>query len=116
LTLDKPIVFEEFGLDRDLVSFSPASGVTARDRYYAEILDHLHALAKTGAVAGANFWAYAGESRPVPPFGGWWRPGDALVADPPHEPQGWFSVYDSDASTLAIVERFSRLMSGLDRP
>jgi mannan endo-1,4-beta-mannosidase len=115
-TLDKPIVFEEFGLDRDLVSFSPASGVTARDRYYAEILGHLHSLAKTGAVAGANFWGYAGESRPLPPFGQWWRPGAAFLADPPHEPQGWFSVYDSDASTLAIVERFSRLMNGLDHP
>lgn len=115
-TLDKPIVFEEFGLDRDLVSFSPASPVTMRDQYYAEILGHLHALAETGAVAGANFWAYAGESRPVPPFGQWWRPGTALVADPPHEPQGWFSVYDSDSSTLAVVERFARLMSDLDRP
>jgi mannan endo-1,4-beta-mannosidase len=90
--------------------------VTARDRYYAELLGHLHALAKTGAVAGANFWGYAGESRPVPPFGQWWRPGAALLADPPHEPQGWFSVYDSDASTLAIVEKFSRLMADLDRP
>jgi len=116
LTLDKPIVFEEFGLARDLNSFSPASPVTVRDRYYAEILDHLHAFAKTNAVAGANFWGYAGESRPVPPFGLWWKPGDSLPADPPHEPQGWYSVYNSDSSTLAVVQRFSRLMSDLDRP
>lgn len=115
-TLDKPIVFEEFGIARDLGSFSPASPVTVRDRYYAEIFGHLHALAQSGAVAGANFWAYAGESRPVPPFGQWWQPGNALVADPPHEPQGWYSVYDSDRSTLAIANHFSRLMSGLDRP
>ena len=114
--LGKPIVFEEFGLDRDLVAMSPASPVTMRDRYYAEILGHLHALAQTGAVAGANFWAYAGESRPLPPFGQWWRPGTALLADPPHEPQGWFSVYDSDGSTLAVVEQFARSMTALDRP
>jgi len=114
--LGKPIVFEEFGLGRDLGSFSPAAPVTVRDRYYAEILGHLHELANDGAVAGANLWAYAGESRPVPPFGQWWQPGDALVADPPHEPQGWYSIYDSDSSTLAVVERFSRLMSALDRP
>jgi beta-glucosidase len=113
LTLDKPIVFEEFGLARDLGSFSPASPVTVRDRYYAEIFDHLYAIAKDHAVAGANFWAYAGESRPVPPFGQWWQPGNSLVGDPPHEQQGWYSVYNSDTSTLAIAERFSRLMSDL---
>jgi mannan endo-1,4-beta-mannosidase len=114
-TLDKPIVFEEFGLGRDLGGFSPASPVTVRDQYYAEILDHLHAAARGGAVAGANFWGYAGEGRPVPPGGQWWQPGDAFVADPPHEPQGWYSVYNSDTSTLAVVERFSRRMSDLDR-
>jgi mannan endo-1,4-beta-mannosidase len=114
--LGKPIVFEEFGLARDLHSHSPASPVTVRDRYYAEIFEHLHAHAQNGAVAGSNFWAYAGESRPVPPFGQWWQPGDSLVADPPHEPQGWYSVYESDASTLAVVKRFSRRMSDLDRP
>lgn len=115
-TLDKPIVFEEFGLARDLHSFSPASPVTVRDRYYAELLGHVYAQAQSGAVAGANFWAFAGESRPVLPFGQWWRPGDALVADPPHEPQGWYSIYDSDGSTLAVVSQFSRLMTDLDRP
>lgn len=115
LTLEKPIVFEEFGLARDLSSFSPASPVTVRDQYYAAILGHLHAFAKN-AVAGANFWAYAGESRPIPPFGSWWQPGDSFVADPPHEPQGWYSVYNSDTSTLAVVKHFSTLMSALDRP
>jgi mannan endo-1,4-beta-mannosidase len=115
-TLDKPIVFEEFGLARDLGSTNPASPVTMRDQYYAEIFGQLHALARDGAVAGTNFWGYAGESRPVPPFGLWWQPGDLLLADPPHEQQGWYSVYDSDASTLAIVKRFSCLMSELDRP
>jgi mannan endo-1,4-beta-mannosidase len=116
LTLDKPIVFEEFGLARDLCGFSPASPVTMRDRYYGEILGHLHALAKNCAVAGANFWAYAGESRPIPPYGQWWQPGNSLVADPPHEPQGWYSVYNSDTSTLAVIQHVSRLMSDLDRP
>jgi mannan endo-1,4-beta-mannosidase len=38
------------------------------------------------------------------------------VADPPHEPQGWYSVYNSDTSTLAVVQRLARLMSDLDRP
>jgi mannan endo-1,4-beta-mannosidase len=115
LTLAKPIVFEEFGLGRDLGSFSPSSPVTVRDQYYAEIFGHLHAHAKNNAVAGTNFWAYAGESRPVLPFGSWWQPGDSLLGDPPHEPQGWYSVYHSDTSTLAVVKHFSHLMSDLDR-
>jgi len=114
-TLGKPIVFEEFGIARDLGSHSPAAPVTVRDQYYAEIFGHIHAHAQAGAVAGSSFWAYGGESRPVPPFGQWWRAGDALVADPPHEPQGWYSVYNSDTSTLAVVTHFSRLMSDLDR-
>lgn len=113
--LDKPIVFEEFGLARDLNSYSSAAPVTVRDHYYAEIFGHLCALAKDSAVAGTNFWAYAGESRALPPFGQWWRPGDALLGDPPHEQQGWYSVYSSDTSTLAVVKRFSHLMSDLDR-
>jgi mannan endo-1,4-beta-mannosidase len=115
-TLGKPIVFEELGIARDLGSYSPAAPVTVRDHYYAEIFGHVYAQAQRGAVAGANFWAYGGESRPVPPFGQWWQPGNALVADPPHEPQGWYSVYNSDASTLAVAKRFAQRMGELDRP
>jgi mannan endo-1,4-beta-mannosidase len=114
--LGKPIVFEEFGIARDLGSYSPAAPVTVRDQYYAEIFGHVHAQAQSGAVAGSNFWAYGGESRPVPPFGLWWQPGNALVADPPHEPQGWYSVYNSDTSTLAVAKHFAQRMGELDRP
>jgi mannan endo-1,4-beta-mannosidase len=115
LALGKPIVFEEFGLARDLNNFDPVSPVTMRDRYYAEIFGHFLAFARTDAVAGTNFWAYAGDERPVAPFGLFWRPGDPFVGDPPHEQQGWYSIYNTDTSTLAIVKRFSGLMSDLDR-
>jgi len=54
------------------------------------------------------------ESRPVAP-GMFWQPGDPFLGDPPHEQQGWYSVYNSDRSTLAIVKQFSRLMTDLDR-
>jgi mannan endo-1,4-beta-mannosidase len=27
----------------------------------------------------------------------------SYVGDPPHEPQGWYSVFDSDESTLALI-------------
>jgi len=114
VALDKPIVFEEFGMARDLNNFEPTSATTMRDRYYPEIFGHLYALAQIDAVAGTNFWAYAGEARPVAP-GMFWRPGDPFLGDPPHEQQGWYSVYDSDRSTLAVIQRFSRLMTDLDR-
>ena len=26
-----------------------------------------------------------------------WKPGDDLLSDPPHESQGWYSVFDVDA-------------------
>ena len=113
-TLGKPIVFEEFGLARDLNDFSPSSAVTMRDRYYTELFGHFYAFARTNDVAGTNFWAFAGEARPVQP-GAFWQPGQPFIGDPPHEQQGWYSIYDRDASTLAIVKRFSRLMTDLDR-
>jgi hypothetical protein len=75
LTLDKPIVFEEFGLARDLGSFSPASPVTVRDRYYAEIFGHLYTHAKNNAVAGSNFWAEIDLVY-------WWRPRMRFAVSP----------------------------------
>jgi len=51
------------------------------------------------------------------PLWAWWTPaaswrGEArgqstLLNDPPHEAQGWYSVYDGDASTLAVIGRAS---------
>jgi mannan endo-1,4-beta-mannosidase len=32
------------------------------------------------------------------------RAGDvSYVGDPPHEPQGWYSVFDADQSTIALI-------------
>jgi hypothetical protein len=53
------------------------------------------------------------------PVWSWWLPQAAwpnattrgqtvLVHDPPHETQGWYSVYDKDASTLAVVATAAR--------
>jgi hypothetical protein len=49
-----------------------------------------------GAAAGDNFWAWGGEGRPSHPAPQW-------IGDPPHETPGWYSVYDLDAATLAII-------------
>lgn len=52
-------------------------------------------------LAGANFWAFAGAGRQRDVL---WEKGDDLIGDPPFEPQGMFSVYDRDTSTLAVIK------------
>lgn len=103
----KPMVLEEFGIGRDEASHDPEASTEIRNTYYARLLDELSAHIAPGPVAGVNFWAWGGEGRPRAPFGGRWRPGDPLLGDPPHEPQGWYSVYDSDSATLEILRRYA---------
>jgi mannan endo-1,4-beta-mannosidase len=96
--LGKPLVLEEFGLARDWEPlqdiFSPHSPTTYRDRFYTAMFEAVYASRSTGGpVAGDNLWAWAGRARPA----------DGWVGDPPHEIPGWYSVYDTDASTLAII-------------
>jgi len=110
--LGKPVVFEEFGLARDRGSHDPATSTVYRDRFFEALLGPLARDASTiGPVRGANLWAWAGEARPRRPPGGPWRPGDPLLGDPPHEPQGWYSLYDGD-STVALIRRLAPIMNG----
>jgi mannan endo-1,4-beta-mannosidase len=32
-----------------------------------------------------------------------WLPGHDYLIDPPHEPQGWYSVYDEDTATIMVI-------------
>lgn len=41
--------------------------------------------------------------------GGWWKPGDEFIGDPPHELQGWYSVYNND-TTLSLVNKYNGLL------
>ncbi|HEX7641422.1 MAG TPA: mannanase [Burkholderiaceae bacterium] len=117
-TLGKPIVLEEFGLDRDGPSFSPKAGTRWRDRFYREVFDAVVGGAARGEpIAGFNFWAWGGAGRAAnPDF--WWRPGDDFLGDPPQEEQGLYSVFDSDASSLALIRhaagRLHKLESKLE--
>ncbi|QDH68892.1 glycoside hydrolase 5 family protein [Marilutibacter alkalisoli] len=112
--LDKPTVLSEFGLNRDGGSYDPASTVTARDRFYRAIFARLLERARAGdAIAGSNFWAWGGRGRTTnPDF--MWKTGDPFTGDPPQEPQGLFSLFDSDASTLQLVSEHARAMEMLD--
>lgn len=62
----KPLVMEEFGFARDGGSLSPNATTSARDAMYAALFKEVIASANTmGALAGAEFWAWAGAGRPA---------------------------------------------------
>jgi mannan endo-1,4-beta-mannosidase len=113
-SLHKPLVLEEFGLARDAGSYDPCSATTYRNLFYEAMFEEVYLSAQDGnAAVGANFWAWAGEGRPLVPYGSLWSPGDPWIGDPPHENQGWYSVYDSDASTLNIISAYCADMYSL---
>lgn len=95
---------EEFGIARDGASYDPISTTHIRDKYYQFIFDYLLSSVKSkkNNLVAINFWAYGGSGRPSV-NGGWWKPGDDFTGDPPHERQGWYSVYDKD-TTLTVAE------------
>jgi mannan endo-1,4-beta-mannosidase len=35
------------------------------------------------------------------------------MGDPPHEPQGWYSVFDVDASTCAIIHAHAAALKAM---
>lgn len=106
--LGKPLVFEEFGFPRDRGLYDPASPTSFKDRYYGLIYSAvLDSVAKGGPLMGSNFWAWGGEGRAAHPDHRF-APGDRLyVGDPMHEPQGWYSVFDVDESTKAVIKAHS---------
>ena len=111
--LGKPLVVEEFGASRDGRDYRPGAPTTYRDRYYRALYQAIYALAAVGRpVAGSNVWSWSGEGRPLAP-GGTWEPGAPLTGDPPHENQGWYSIYTEDASTQAILARYAALMQAI---
>ncbi|MFO1469586.1 MAG: hypothetical protein U1F27_00940 [Turneriella sp.] len=40
-----------------------------------------------------------------------WRPGDPFIGDPPHEVQGWYSVFASDRTTLSVIAEYARQLA-----
>ena len=100
----KPLVIEEFGFPRDGGSFDPSSSTIFKNRFYALIYSAvLESIGKGGPIAGSNFWAWGGEGRAEHLDSRFARGDTSYVGDPPHEPQGWYSVFDNDASTNALI-------------
>ena len=107
--LNKPIVFEEFGLPRDGFVFSPGSAVTLRDKYYDYSFGRvLKSAGKNDLMAGVNFWAFSGTGKPGPGREkNMWKDGDDYLGDPPQEAQGLNSVFMDDP-TMLIVKKYNQ--------
>jgi mannan endo-1,4-beta-mannosidase len=102
--LGKPLVLEEFGYPRDGDVYSPEAPTTMRDAFYGMIHDAvLTSAGEGGPLVGSNFWAWNGEGRAGRADARYRAGEDAFLGDPPHEPQGWYGVFDSDASTLELI-------------
>jgi mannan endo-1,4-beta-mannosidase len=112
--LGKPLVIEEFGFPRDAGSFDPSASTEYKDRFYRLIYDAVLADAGAGGPsAGTNFWAWSGEGR-AHHADRQFRPGDlSYLGDPPHEPQGWYGVFDSDGGTQALIRAHAAAIKGV---
>lgn len=113
--MNKPYVLEEFGIMKDKGSFDPNASSEHRNAFYELMIGEVYRLAKDStAASGVNFWAWGGEGRPKK-IQGWWRPGDDFVGDPPHEEQGWYSVYNTDTSTNQLLKNYSTKFNELGK-
>lgn len=112
--LGKPLVIEEFGLIREARAFAPGSATADKDRFYRTIYGLALADMKVGGpTAGTNFWAWNGEGRAKHPDA-WFAAGDkSFVGDPPQEEQGLYGVFDTDASTLAVIAEHAAAVKAL---
>jgi mannan endo-1,4-beta-mannosidase len=113
--LNKPLVLEEFGVSRDTRNYGPYTPVTFRDRFYTMVFEALlHLTLERSPLAGYNLWSWSGEGYPVEP-GALWDLGDPLTGDPPHEHQGWYSIYEHDESTIQLIREYNERLRHIIR-
>ena len=115
-TLHKPVVLEEFGISRDGNNYNRSTPTIIRDKYYDNIFNAVFDYAKkdSSIVSGVNFWAWGGEGKPRIP-GGMWKAGDDFLGDPPHEAQGWYSVFDNDSTTINVIKNHAAQFNALGK-
>ena len=107
--LNKPLVIEEFGYSRkDNISGTDIP-TDSRDMFYRFIFEQVKNSVEQGnPIAGCNFWGWGGSGRPRDLV---WQAGDDYLSDPPHEPQGWYSVFDCDTTTINIIKEYSKAIT-----
>lgn len=111
--LGKPIIMEEFGIERDGGDYRLRAGTGQRDRFFREIFDFIETQVKIGSpLMGTNFWTWGGEG--IAQSGDFiWRTGDPFTGDPPQEPQGLNSVFSRDTSTTKVLSDHARFLKSL---
>ena len=107
--LNKPLVIEEFGYSRkDNISGTEPT-TESRDIFYSFIFEQVkNSVEQNLPIAGCNFWGWGGNGRRRDLV---WRAGDDYLSDPPHEPQGWYSVFDCDTTTIDIIKKYSKAIT-----
>lgn len=95
--IGKPLVLEEFGYPRDGFTFALGSETSARDRFYEYVFIMMN---DDNLFDGCNFWGWGGLATPSDTN---WRFGADYTCDPAHEPQGMYSVFAGDSTTIAVI-------------
>ena len=114
--LNKPLVVEAFGLSRDHGSLSAASPTTQRDSFYKAVFRQSHSFMTGGhALSGVSFWAWGGEARMGKDAALGWGEGDPYTGDAPSDPQGRYSIFDSDKSTCDLIKGFASYVNNARR-
>ena len=112
--LGKPLVIEEFGYPRDGNLYDPSVPSTLREGFYrdvhAAVLENVRA---GGPLVGSNFWAWNGEGRPRHADHRFKAGDDAWLGDPPHEPQGWYGVVDTDSALRADLRTHAAALAAI---
>ncbi len=111
--LGKPTVLEEFGFPRDGHSYSPFASTVYRNHYYQMVFETIYQNSiQGGPLVASNFWIWAGEGKPISEDH-IWRLGDPYTGDPPQEPQGRNSIFNTDSTTLGIIKEYSNKMNNI---
>ena len=102
--IGKPLVIEEFGYSRKGNESGTEPTTESRDMFYDYIFGR---VADSDYIAGCNFWGWGGAGRPRDLV---WQKGDDYLCDPPHEPQGWYSVFDCDTTTINVIKKHTQAL------
>lgn len=106
--IQKPLVIEEFGYPRNQNFRLSDTPTSYRDAFYNFIFSKvLESKKQAGNIAGCNFWGWGGAGRPSSKN---WQRGNDYLCDPPHEPQGWYSVYNSDSTTVRLIQKYAQAL------
>ena len=103
------MVIEEFGFPREGNSCDLQRNTLSRDSLYKTVFGRvIESFVAQGPLVGCNFWGWGGSGRPQSEV---WSKGDDFLCDPPHEPQGWYSVFDCDSSTIAVIKNTTNILT-----